>query len=216
MRRLAIEGLVELLFSPDGRWMMEQSPPCRLWAAGTWRESRRIDGDGLGFSPDGRLLVVQDADKALRLVETETGRTLARLESPDMCKVRWATFSRDGSRLVVTTNDGPAVHVWDLRAIRRGLVELGLDWDAPAYSIDDPCSPAESPLPLLQVNYGVLESHLQHQNEPPAKLVARYTARLEDDRNDADAYHHRAHALANLARPRGDRGSGTSHPPAAG
>jgi WD40 repeat protein/Tfp pilus assembly protein PilF len=200
VERLALDGLVELLFSPDGRWLMEQNPPCRLWEAGTWRESRRIDGDGFGFSPDGRLVAVQDAGKALRLVETETGRTLARLESPDMCKVRWATFSPDGSRLVVITNDGPAVHVWDLRAIRRGLVELGLDWAAPDYPIDDPCSPAAPPLAPLQVNYGELESHLQHQSESPAKLVARYTARLKDDRDDADAYHHRAHALVNLGR----------------
>ena len=47
-----------------------------------------------------------------------------------------ASFSPDGSRLVVTTNDGPAVHVWDLRAIRRHLAEMGLDWDAPAFSDD--------------------------------------------------------------------------------
>jgi tetratricopeptide (TPR) repeat protein len=34
---------------------------------------------------------------------------------------------------VVITSDGPAVHVWDLRAIRRRLAEMGLDWNAPAY-----------------------------------------------------------------------------------
>ena len=83
-------------------------------------------GDGGGcFSPDGRLVVVQDASRVIRLVETETGRTLARLESPDLCSVGWPTFSPDGSRLVVTTNDGPAVHVWDLRAIRKPLADDG-------------------------------------------------------------------------------------------
>ena len=104
---------------------MTSTSPCRLWAVGTWREARQIGGDGLCFSPDGRLVVVQDASKVIRLVETETGRTLARLESPDLCGVRSATFSPDGSRLVVTTNDGPAVHVWDLRAIRRHLADDG-------------------------------------------------------------------------------------------
>src|SRR5262249_15163695 len=69
---LAIEGLVELLFSPDGKWLMVQGTPCRLWAAETWREVRRFDGGGLGFSPDGRLVAVQDVDRALRLVEIET------------------------------------------------------------------------------------------------------------------------------------------------
>ena len=62
--------------------------------------------------------------RLIRLVETETGRTLARLESPDLCR-GWPVFSPDGSRLVVTTNDGPAVHVWDLRTIRRQLAGDG-------------------------------------------------------------------------------------------
>ena len=69
------------------RWEMadDQPSPCRLWAVGTWNEARQIGGTGLCFSPDSRLVVVQDASKVLRLVETETGRTVARLESPDLC-----------------------------------------------------------------------------------------------------------------------------------
>src|SRR5262249_7554133 len=31
-------------------------------------------------------------------------------------------------------------------------------------------------------------------------LIQRYSARLKSDSNDADAYHHRAHALASLSR----------------
>ena len=128
---LPIDGGYRVVFSPDGKWLMTTAPPCRLWAVGTWREARQIGGEGRCFSPDGRLVVVADATKVIRLVETETGRTLARLESPDLCSVASASFSPDGSRLVVTTNDGPAVHVWDLRAIRRHLAKMGLDWDAP-------------------------------------------------------------------------------------
>jgi tetratricopeptide (TPR) repeat protein len=55
---------------------------------------------------------------------------------------------------VVTTNDGPAVHIWDLRAIRKHLAGMGLDWDAPAYSDDDLASPTLPPLPPLKVDYG--------------------------------------------------------------
>jgi hypothetical protein len=142
-----------ILFSPDGKWLM--AGWARLWEVGTWREAPlKINGAGKCFSPDGRLLAVEDASRTIRLVETETGRTLARLESPDLCAVQRATFSPDGSRLIVTTNDGPAVHVWDLRAIRRQLARLGLDWDAPAYSDDDPASPTLPPLPPLQVDLG--------------------------------------------------------------
>ncbi|MGO9469864.1 MAG: protein kinase domain-containing protein [Isosphaeraceae bacterium] len=149
---LPIDYGTVVLFSPDGKWLLTTASPCRLWEVGTWREVRRI-GDVAGcFSPDGRLLVVQQGNKLIRLVETETGRTLARLESPDLCPVV-PTFSPDGSRLVVSTNDGPAVHVWDLRAIRKQLAGMGLDWDAPAYSADDPTDPSAPPLTSVQVRY---------------------------------------------------------------
>ena len=194
------EGMGGVRFSPDGKWLMTWNSPCRLWEVGTWREARRIGGIGLCFAPDGRSLVVQDANKVIRLVETETGRTLARFESPDLCTVGWATFSPDGARLVVTTNDGPAVHVWDLRAIRRRLARMGLDWDAPAYSDDDPADSSALSLPPLKVDYGPLAGHLEHFTESPQSLSERYTARLQKDPHDADAYHHRAHALANLRR----------------
>jgi hypothetical protein len=94
---------------------------------------------------------VQEANDALVLVEADTGRKVARFESPDLCPVeqRGATFSPDGSQLVIVTNDGPAVHVWDLRAIRKHLVAMGLDWAAPPYPEADPASNA--PLPPLVV-----------------------------------------------------------------
>jgi serine/threonine protein kinase/WD40 repeat protein len=162
--QLNIQGLGTAAFSPDSKWLMTASAPCRLWAVGTWHEARQIGGEGVCFSPDSRLVVVQDAIKVLRLAETETGRTLAHLESPDLCHVgfRSGTFTPDGSRLVVTTGDGPAVHVWDLRAIRRHLASMGLDWDAPAFSDDDPASPTLPPLPPLEIDYGpsALTGHL--------------------------------------------------------
>jgi tetratricopeptide (TPR) repeat protein len=197
---LAIDGLVHVRFGPDGKWLMTTNLPCRLWDVGTWREARSIGGVGLTFSPDGRAVVVQDSSRILRLVEAETGRTLARLESPDLCGVGEASFSPDGSRLVVATNDGPAVHIWDLRAIRRHLAGMGLDWDGPAYSDDDPASPAASPLPPLQVDYGALADSLEHSSESPEALLQRSSARLEKNRDDAAAYHHRAHALVGLNR----------------
>jgi tetratricopeptide (TPR) repeat protein len=99
-------------------------------------------------------VVVLDESRVLRLVDIEASSTLARLESPDLCTVQVASFSPDGSRLVITTNDGPAVHVWDLRAIRRHLADMGLDWDAPAFSDEDPASPNLPPLPPLKIDYG--------------------------------------------------------------
>jgi WD40 repeat protein/Tfp pilus assembly protein PilF len=207
--QITIEGLVNVLFSPDGKWLMTTSPPCRLWAVDTWQEARRIDGEGLSFSYDGRMLVVQDASKVLHLVETETGRTLARLESPDLCAAQWATFSPDGSRLVVTTNDGPAVHVWDLQAIRRRLVELGLDWDAPPLPAPEtsPGDVEDRPTLKVDVDFGPLkrhseqyQSHLEQSSATAEELIALYTERLKTDPNDGESLHQRGHARLRLQR----------------
>jgi tetratricopeptide (TPR) repeat protein len=44
------------------------------------------------------------------------------------------------------------VHVWDLRAIRKRLAAMGLDWDAPAYPDHDPADPSAPHFPPLQIN----------------------------------------------------------------
>jgi serine/threonine protein kinase/WD40 repeat protein/tetratricopeptide (TPR) repeat protein len=197
---LAIEGLVAVDFSPDGKWLLTSPAPCRLWEVGTWREGKRPGGSGLAFSPDGRAVVVQDANSVLRLVESATGRTLVRLESPDLHVAAQAAFSADGSRVVVTTNDGPAVHVWDLRAIRERLAELGLDWDAPAYPSDDSASESMRALSQPRIDYGPLAGHLELFAESPQVLLDRYGARLKTDPRDAETYHLRGHVLFNLNR----------------
>jgi tetratricopeptide (TPR) repeat protein len=198
-----------VVFSPDGKWLVARwnvgnARRLRLWEVGTWREEKRFTdvGEDGWFSPDGRVVVVVDPSRIIRLVEVETGRTHARLESPDLPRVYQVAFSPDGSRLVFTTKDRPTpcVHVWDLRAIRKRLHGIGLDWDAPTYSEDDPADPKAPPLPALQVDFGPLTDHLQHYNEDDEVLIQRHTARLQSDPKNADAYHHRAHALASLRR----------------
>jgi eukaryotic-like serine/threonine-protein kinase len=195
---LPLHSRTAVEFSPDGKWLLTVTSPCRLWEVGTWREARQLGGLALCFSPDGRLVVVVDANKVIRLVETETGRTIAQLESPDSFDPERATVSPDGSKLVVTTNDGPAVHVWDLRKIRKHLAGMGLDWYAPAYPDDDPARVSSTLIKPLRVNLGSIAGLAQHFTEPAEVVIERFTARLKDDPNDADAFHHRAHAHYNL------------------
>ena len=159
-------------FSPDGKWLLTVGSPCRLWEVGTWRAGTQLGGQALGFSPDSRMVVIVDASKVFRLVETDTARTVARLESPDSFDPIAATVSPDGSRLVVTTNDGPAAHVWNLRKIRAHLAGMGLDWVAPAYSGPDPAGPELPPLPPLRVDFSLLAGHTDHFNLQACRSVA--------------------------------------------
>jgi hypothetical protein len=120
-------------FSSDGRWLLTDNDGGRAWAAGTWEPGPQL-GPGVPWdaSPDGRLVVVGQTDGAYRLVELATGRELARLEDPDRIAGP-AVFTSDGTRLVVSADDG--LRVWDLRRIRLELARLGLDWDAPPYPV---------------------------------------------------------------------------------
>ena len=153
---LPVDYGTRVAFSPDGKWLMTMRDPCRLWATGNWALTRELPGHGLCFSPDSRLVATLDSSQVIHLVEADSGRTIARLESPSSSNVDAATFTTDGSRLVLNSEDELAVRVWDLRAIRRRLVAMGLDWDAPPYSNDDLSDPAAPPLPPLQVDLGPL------------------------------------------------------------
>jgi WD40 repeat protein/tetratricopeptide (TPR) repeat protein len=179
-----------IAFSPDGKWLMTGNPPCKFWSTGTWALARELGGAGLCFSPEGRLVALLDASKIIRLVEVETGRVIARLESPDSSDVVFATFSPDGSSLVLVPGNYPAVHVWDLRAIRKRLAAMGLDWDAPALPDDDTAAAA---LPLLHVD-------LQDYSAYSVAHIERYSARLKDDSNDADSSIGRGYAYRSLGR----------------
>jgi WD40 repeat protein len=126
-------------FSPDGRWLVTGGQDeYRFWQAGTWRlertirRERREEMPGLiAFAHDGRSMAITASQRAVRLVETATGRVLADLAAPDPLVIQGVTFGPDDGQLAVTT-DGRAVQVWDLRAIRRHLEAMRLDWGSSA------------------------------------------------------------------------------------
>ena len=185
-----------LNFSPDGKWLLTGSPPCKVWASGTWALHRELGGTGLCFAPDSRLLAVLDEGQLIRLVEVETGRVIARLESPGRAAVTSAVFSPDGARLVLVAEHSP-VHVWDLRALRKELAAMGLDWGAPAYPDEQPVA---APLALFNGDLGLLKAEMERFVESPATRLQRYNARIKTTPNDAFAHHHRGHAFWDLGR----------------
>jgi hypothetical protein len=132
-------------FSPDGRWLMTRDGTAswsgyRLWEVDGWREVRRFDtaGGSMAFSPDSRLLAVGDVLSVIRLVETETGREVARLTGPEPMWYSPACFTPDGTRLIASCSGETALYVWDLRLIRQQLKELDLDWDWDEFKPADP------------------------------------------------------------------------------
>ena len=187
------------------RWEVadDGQAPCRLWEVGTWREVRQIGGRRVAASPPtaGWWSSSTRAGSSA-WSRLETGRTLARLESPDLCGVGMPTFSPDGSRLVVTTNDRPTRPCTSgtcgpSASTSPGWASTGTPRPIPKTTSASPRAP---PLPPLQVDFGKLADRVEQFSEPPSGLIERYTARLASDPNDADAYHHRALALANLRR----------------
>jgi WD40 repeat protein len=120
-------------FSSDGRWLSISGPDGGLYAIKTWAPGLRFDGRAQ-FSSDSRLLAVSNRRGAIRLLDIERGIELARLEDPNQQADHYHVFSPDNTRLVTAAHGKQGgVHVWNLRALRRGLKELGLDWDAPDY-----------------------------------------------------------------------------------
>jgi serine/threonine protein kinase/WD40 repeat protein/Tfp pilus assembly protein PilF len=146
VKALPVPGLCNVCFSPDGRWLLTTAGGCRLWAVGTWAEGPTVGGATGCFSPEGKLVAVEDSAGALRLVETETGREVVRLEAPEQTRLMPGSFTPDGTSLIAVGVDTQAVHIWDLRGLRQGLAELGLDWVAPPYP--PATKPATGPAPL--------------------------------------------------------------------
>jgi len=142
-----------LAFSPDGRSLASNADEevC-LWEVPTgrvtWRVARPYPGDTWGplaFSPDGRLLAVAQSRTAVQLLDAATGAALGSLESPAPRIASWIAFSPSGTMLVVA-NEAHIIRLWDLRALRRQLAELGLDWDQPPYPPALPAATSAGPI----------------------------------------------------------------------
>ncbi|MGH7138824.1 MAG: hypothetical protein ACREHD_24010, partial [Pirellulales bacterium] len=141
---LPVGGFCQIRFSPDGRWLVTTGGGPRIWRVGTWEEGAKLGGarttgtTDICFTADSRLLALEGSPAEVRLVWPETGEELARLTAPEQTRLTPQVFTPDGTRLVTLGTETGALHIFDLSSIRSQLVELGLDWEAPAL----PPSPA--------------------------------------------------------------------------
>jgi tetratricopeptide (TPR) repeat protein len=194
VKELPVPGLCEVAFSPDGRWLLTNSGGCRLWEVGSWdKEPKVVGGANACFSPDGQLLAVEDTPGAIRLVRPEDRAELARLEAPEQTRLQPRCFTPDGTRLIAVGVDTQALHVWDLRAIRRGLAEIGLDWDAlpyPPLDKNDQAAPLE-----ITVDLGELaparKPPEQSETDKLRQEAEKQSQAIAKNPNDAEAYYQR-------------------------
>ena len=126
-------GHARAAFSPNGRWLATSGDLVRLWEVGTWKMTLQTAGNHpLTFSPDSRMFAFETGYGAIRLLDPATGEEYGRLEDTNRERTICLTFTADGTRLILGTgHDGQEIHVWDVTAIRRGLTQLGLDWETP-------------------------------------------------------------------------------------
>jgi WD40 repeat protein len=128
-------GFTPVSFSPDGQKILSErnDDVVDLWEASTGKLRATLEhdtrsnavGDALAlafgafyflvmqptFSPDGRMIVTVNGDKAPKLWDAETGRLRATLTSaPD--RVYRGVFSLDNRTVATTTNNG-FVSLWD-------------------------------------------------------------------------------------------------------
>jgi len=150
IRTLPLEGSRSVLFSPDNHWLVTFGRNQLLfWEVGTWRLGTsyapigiNLPMAGSAFSPDSRLLAIAPDSRDILLLDSQTARSVATLEAPYQVQVSALRFNRDGSQLIAADvlNE---VHIWDLRALRKRLRELGLDWELPTYPPAPPPSDAD-------------------------------------------------------------------------
>jgi WD40 repeat protein len=136
VKELRLGGGTYAAFSPDGKWLaVHGADGGRILAVGTWEEGPAVQWSGSAgaFSPDGSFLAVEAGPGVIRLLDPATGREKARLEDPHQERASCLVFTPEGTRLVAVSDDGKAIHVWDLKRIRAELARIGLDWDALPY-----------------------------------------------------------------------------------
>jgi serine/threonine protein kinase/WD40 repeat protein len=148
---LPVLGLCGVCFSPDGKWLLTSAVEGpRLWAAGTWEEGPKLNGDQSNrrgaFSHDSTLLALGDKPGVIRLIVPDTGKEIARLTAPEQARLEPCCFTPDGTQLIAAGSETTTLHIFDLRAIREGLAELNLDWAAPPLPVPSRGADA-TPLP---------------------------------------------------------------------
>jgi hypothetical protein len=174
----------QVAFSPDGRWLVDGwQANYLIRRVGHWEEIPHIlprenpgsDAAPAAFSPDSRLLAIAHTPVEVQLIDLTTFEEVARLLAPGAQYITRMRFSPDGSCLAVATENDKRIQLWDLRAIRRKLQQLGLDWELPPY-------PPEGPQTSDHLHLVLLPDQIEAEN-----LLVVTTERCRFDMRDTSA-----------------------------
>jgi WD40 repeat protein len=129
-------SLVRVAFSPDNKYLAAGTVEgTYLWTVGDWTQVGQFDGRIPAFCPAGDLLALATSEGVIRLIDPRDGGEVASLRDPNQDRAQHLLFTPEGTRLIAVSDDDALVHVWDLRRIRSGLANIGLDWNSPAYPV---------------------------------------------------------------------------------
>jgi len=141
VNQLPLAGYIRVLeFSPDGRRLASLSFPdeVTVWEVGQWTLSRRIRGIGLrstvigalDFSPDGKALVVGDADHYLRVFDLASGNTDVNIPEAHSEGIPSVAWSPTGAVIASGSGfSGGPIRLWDAASGKRlGELEGHTSW----------------------------------------------------------------------------------------
>jgi serine/threonine protein kinase/WD40 repeat protein len=120
-------------FSSDGRWLSTDLAGDQVFVVDSWEPTRSFSASAFAASAGG-LLALDPIAGVTPLCDRDTGREIARLESPAATATPMRLFTPDGCRLIDVGNaELKGIHVWDLRLIRQQLTEMKLEGEWPAF-----------------------------------------------------------------------------------
>jgi len=133
LKRLTLEGMSSVAFSPDGRWLVVGGTDFQFLEVGTWVVKRRLErpiGEvfppAMAFSRDGKILALCHAWRTIRLINPHTGEEIATLEAPQAVAHFFAQFQ---CGCVIAGGGGGTL---------AGMSRLESAADSPATGVDEP------------------------------------------------------------------------------
>jgi WD40 repeat protein len=139
-------GQNQVSFTPEGRELIISSPgEFSFWALDPLKSTLHLRHEvfypgHVAFSPDQKLMAAELTPGIIHL-NSRTGRTVAKLESPFRERSTWMAFNPSGTQLVAASRYAKTIRVWDLAKIRGELKTMGLDWEWPEFPTATPGAP---------------------------------------------------------------------------